>query len=97
MRCSSKASDSKRVDKNFGLVYKRGIWRDETLITLEPGKNITSSKKNTRMLENNDLSLLTLASEHKITSATRQLKDKKLHYESGFPKWLSDVSSHSCS
>ena len=46
------------------------------------------------MLENNDLRLLTLASDNKISSATRQLKDKKLHYESGFPKWLSDVSSH---
>ena len=46
------------------------------------------------MLENNDLRLLTLASKHKITSATRQLKDKKLHYESGFAKWFSDVSSH---
>ena len=45
------------------------------------------------MQENNDLRLLTLALDRKITSATQQLKDKKLHYESVFPKWLSDVSS----
>ena len=44
------------------------------------------------MLENNDLRLLTLASDHKLKShlllriATRQLKDKKLNYKSGFPK-----------
>ena len=41
-----------------------------------PGKNITSSKKNTRMLENNDLRLLTLASDHKITSTSSRWNPK---------------------
>lgn len=44
------------------------------------------------MLDNNDLFLLTLASDHKIhllrRFTTRQLEDEKLHYKTGFPKWL---------
>ena len=44
------------------------------------------------MLDKTDLCLLTLASDHKIhllrRFATRLLEDEKLHYKSGFPKWL---------